>query len=886
MTQPCGFACSFLGSEFVNVERRSFDADLRREVFSAQRRARATAGTTEERRVAEAVAAIRSKTCTAINAHGAVCTGVPIIKENRGQFGGKWRVDCSGRSIDFNAGHLAHSIDVDQDLFLRAFNSMAMANDTSRDTDSCGGILHPTSGLKPRKSLPHTHIINGVSREGIVVNYPCDAQRTILVPLDPSIRKAMVLHKAHFPHSHILPAFTKKTYQVTTMYEDCVNAAGSTGATPAKVDNASSTSLLLNGKTPAQFAPALQSKVLKNKIVRDVKKKAFPMGLGVEGALYLHRQDAERPPGERYVHRFVMMGSNGTIILTAVPGLLKLLDDKAVNSFEADTTFKHVAGELNEWEVATFYKPLNRALTITRAYVDRASTDFFEHVFDEFTSLKRELTGKPISFKALVPDGNILAFNSDMESAQVLGASRSLLKTNVPSYSGIPADTTAHAFAPRVIKLCDTHSKRAILDFKSLVSTQDFQRLLKFSEVITSPETLAEFSEFVRGLGVKKIQDWWDHKEMSDWILPCLVKLLSPMPADDWDATPSTTNTGEAQHHWTNTQTGTKLPLVEAIETARRVDLRVWAEVELTMESGVLTNPYNEVTHRLARSMTRHATTARKYREAHVQAEAATELEDELEAAKQAQKEAAERIKELRAQKAAGKTSGKGKKKAQTLAGDSSSGRVKSRAKASTNALKTANDAATVSPVVHTPAPAVPAPAPFPELFTGYMPEFDPAYVALPFMSDDLYFNDGASTSTFPTLFDNSDVLYAQPGASTSTFPAVFDDSDAIYAEFFPSASSSDVHMPDAYTGDTVAPSFDPFFVPTSFWLDNPAPQPQQQYLQVPRPSPSPPPLPIEVPVTAPGPARKRKAEVDVSLILSPRVTRQRRIPPRADTGL
>ncbi|KAJ7073720.1 hypothetical protein C8F01DRAFT_1271490, partial [Mycena amicta] len=253
------------------------------------------------------------------------------------------------------------------------------------------------------------------------------------------------------------------------------------------------------------------------------------------------------------------------------------------------------------------------------------------------------------------------------------------LKTNVPTYSGIPADTPAQAVAPRIIKLCDTHSKRAVLDFKSLVSPQDFQRLLKFSEVITSPETLAEFSDFIHSLGVKKIQDWWNHKEMSDWILPCLVKSLSPMPADDWDATPSTTNTGEAQHHWTNTQTGTKLPLVEAIETARWVDLRVWAEIELALESGVLTNPYNEATQRLARSMTRHATT-RKYREAHAQAEATTELEEELEAAKQAQKDVAEQIKELRAQKAAGKTSGKGKKKAQTLAGDSSSGRVKSRA--------------------------------------------------------------------------------------------------------------------------------------------------------------------------------------------------------------
>jgi hypothetical protein len=38
------------------------------------------------------------------------------------------------------------------------------------------------------------------------------------------------------------------------------------------------------------------------------------------------------------------------------------------------------------------------------------------------------------------------------------------------------------------------------------------------------------------------------------------------MSAEDWDNTPSTTNTGEAQHHWTNLQTGVKQSLVEAIE--------------------------------------------------------------------------------------------------------------------------------------------------------------------------------------------------------------------------------------------------------------------------------------------------------------------------------
>jgi hypothetical protein len=62
------------------------------------------------------------------------------------------------------------------------------------------------------------------------------------------------------------------------------------------------------------------------------------------------------------------------------------------------------------------------------------------------------------------------------------------------------------------------------------------------------------------------VLDWWLHKEMHEWIIPCLVKSQSPLSAEVWDSTPSTTNTNEAQHAWTNAQTGIKLTIVEGIE--------------------------------------------------------------------------------------------------------------------------------------------------------------------------------------------------------------------------------------------------------------------------------------------------------------------------------
>ena len=65
----------------------------------------------------------------------------------------------------------------------------------------------------------------------------------------------------------------------------------------------------------------------------------------------------------------------------------------------------------------------------------------------------------------------------------------------------------------------------------------------------------------------RALSAWWDHKTNNSWILPSLIKCLSKMDPDDWDLTPPTTNVGEAQHHWTNINTGIQLSLLEAILT-------------------------------------------------------------------------------------------------------------------------------------------------------------------------------------------------------------------------------------------------------------------------------------------------------------------------------
>jgi hypothetical protein len=182
-----------------------------------------------------------------------------------------------------------------------------------------------------------------------------------------------------------------------------------------------------------------------------------------------------KPLPERYIHSFIE--TDGKIcIVTFVPYLLKLLDDPGVRSFDDDTTYKRVAGELNEWELTIIVKTVLRgtcnvpfeamirglyclAASVVRAYINRASADFFEQLFDELQRVKLQVTGKPMALKCFVRGGNLDAMNADMDAAQILGICRSVMRHNDPVYSGIPSDTPPHKIAPYFVKICWRHAK-------------------------------------------------------------------------------------------------------------------------------------------------------------------------------------------------------------------------------------------------------------------------------------------------------------------------------------------------------------------------------------------------------------------------------------------
>ncbi|KAJ7732490.1 hypothetical protein B0H14DRAFT_2639822 [Mycena olivaceomarginata] len=326
---------------------------------------------------------------------------------------------------------------------------------------------------------------------------------------------------------------------------------------------------------------------LKQQFVLEAKKEQYPADIYAAGG----SSDVKKPIDERYIRRLVRMLDGGLLILTCLSAPKKLLDDTGVTSLETDTMFKRVAGDVNKGEPSPSLAP------IPMVQAPHSTSDFtasFEQVGNHRQTSRVQTFGHLQQYHC-----EELRHGSQRKS---LGA-RLFFKLNDPRiqcaqqrYSG---GGSHPGYYQALYDSCQTVSSfhgdvdygalnvysSGVLDLKSLVSEEDHRRLMDFV-YIDSAEKMEEFSQFVVILKEPKVQAWWDHKVMSKRILPCLIKSQSPMSTEDWDNTPVTASTGEAQHHWTGSRTGIKLSLVEAIESARKVDEP--REIEIALKSGVL----------------------------------------------------------------------------------------------------------------------------------------------------------------------------------------------------------------------------------------------------------------------------------------------------------
>ncbi|KAJ6608663.1 hypothetical protein B0H10DRAFT_1955216 [Mycena sp. CBHHK59/15] len=464
-----------------------------------------------------------------------------------------------------------------------------------------------------------------------------------------SNRKALIVIN-DTGNNHLIPPLTKVSLVAKETYWQCAK-----------------------GKTTTVFAPALYNKQIKRDLVHEVKSEQYPNGLNIAGVFAIYLNGLTKPLPKHYIHGYITTTDGGICILTCVPFLLKLLDDPGVIAFDDNTTYKCVEGKMNE-----------------------VSTNFFEQVFDELQCVKLMVTGKPMPLKTFVPGSNLLVMNVDMDAAQILGICRSIMKHNVPEYSSIPNDTPPEkvALVPSLLPSVNStllmwlSLSWPVHNFWVLVSNANYNRLLDFI-YIDSKETLDVFSAFVYSLGVNQITDWWVHKEMHEWIIPCLVKSQSLIPADVWDSTPSMTNANEVQYHY---QFSDRYQIVDgrgvgkarclvmlgstlcslviikllaciadppsyigvAHPSAHQVDKTAAQEIKMSMQTGILSNPNNKITH------------AR-----HVQLEEEAEKHCKLSALTKSLKEQLKAIKEVSGKKGKSSTS-------PVILSASSSGHVKS----------------------------------------------------------------------------------------------------------------------------------------------------------------------------------------------------------------
>ena len=146
---------------------------------------------------------------------------------------------------------------MDEDILAKLMNGQSL--DVGSDTNPCSLIISSHIGLKQTlcrespfvmfdfvfflSSIPaHPHIKDGRSDDRLpIVNYPCPARRTIYIPIDTSIRVALVVHKS-IPHNHPMPKIDKASFETKSAYIKCVEAVGVLGAMVQKVDQGHSES--------------------------------------------------------------------------------------------------------------------------------------------------------------------------------------------------------------------------------------------------------------------------------------------------------------------------------------------------------------------------------------------------------------------------------------------------------------------------------------------------------------------------------------------------------------------------------------------------------------------------------------------------------------------
>ncbi|KAL1703607.1 hypothetical protein EV121DRAFT_271024 [Schizophyllum commune] len=415
-----------------------------------------------------------------------------------------------------------------------------------------------------------------------------------------------------------------------------------------KQSHCSSSTKDIMGGAPSGFHDSLANK----RLVRDMVAKKVatdaPAGRSVPGVYDFMLQERNLPSTERYVHQVYTTTAvpMRVIIITYESSLLALIHQASF--LDVDKSFKRTT-ELDEWEVSTFLRSHQTAITLARFYTDGADQAHFKKIFDMLRAEVQACTGRPLAFKRLSKNGTLLNFGMDMELAQILGAAESFLETNDPEFSGIHTSDPKE-LAQYMIRICRCHVMRPILELKREVTDEEYATLRQFPDLADS-EALQKFEEF--------IGTWFAHKKSNYYLIPMIAQSLSKIHPDDWVVNPATTNLGEGAHARTNRETGTNLPLLDGIKAARIFDREQARRIQQERSSGVLANRNAGLAVRMKNNSTRAEKARARAAEAQEQQDQEHILKAKIEEERTAQREKAASLKELQKELAAVKATKK-----------------------------------------------------------------------------------------------------------------------------------------------------------------------------------------------------------------------------------
>ncbi|KAJ7440399.1 hypothetical protein B0H11DRAFT_1660472, partial [Mycena galericulata] len=612
------YVCSQLDVSLLDGhERYEPNDDDMRELFVAEREVNVRETSSMAIRAAAFYKEICSKKCPHRDANGLQCTGAPM------NFDGKYGfIGCQNYRSGEARSHRFVTIwrDVKEDLLRELLtNDGVFISDVGVDPESavCARVLHPRNGGKGARLCPYTHI--GENQQVInapIIHRPCTSTIRIFSPLDHSDRRA-IIHLSG-PHNHPKFPSTKMSRSGKDAYREAIAAAGVTGLTVVKCDSAPSTSKIFGGKIPGVVDPALSNPRLKRKLIQEFKTVQNPHGLGIEGVIYYQKQMRSLPHEKQYIWN--VASENGEeIVITMLPYLANLIHNAKASLH--DNTYARLHGVWKEWEIVIWHHRDDFRVTIGRIYSQHETLEVFMKMWPGLFDTIRSITKSEVKFKFIDGEGlQAILVDGNKPQANALGAY--LVNRNRPHLSGI------HERDPKLILLnilrtCIFHVNRKFASMALIVPDVPMGRIRR-SPYLKTQQEIDDFVQWCKESEYKVVRDWIADKDSIPWFFPSINQFLSKIPEEDWYLTPGNTNLNESAHPYTNQHTGTNLSLLEAIQTAYKLDLSVEEKLRAIDINCVLPNHLNTKPHRDHRNDARRSS---HFRQAVERSEARLELE-------------------------------------------------------------------------------------------------------------------------------------------------------------------------------------------------------------------------------------------------------------------